>query len=101
MAWWIRTLAIYKFEDPNSDPSTHSNKPGMVSGAPITRVLKKDEAGGLVGLTDCQPRPKGESQVQGTTLSQVDRQRVMEEDTQRSLLPSAHRYMSLDTHTHT
>lgn len=26
MAWWIRTLAICKFEDPNSDPSTHANK---------------------------------------------------------------------------
>lgn len=39
MAWWIRMLAIYKFEDPNSDPSTHSNKPGVVSGAPVTPVL--------------------------------------------------------------
>lgn len=39
MAWWIRTLAICKFEDPNSDPSTHANKSGMVSGTPVTPVL--------------------------------------------------------------
>lgn len=48
MAQQIRTLAIYKFEGPNSDPSTHCIKPGMVPGSPVTLTLWKAEAGGSV-----------------------------------------------------
>lgn len=72
-------VATYKVEGPNSDLSTHSNKPCMVSGAAVSLNLWKDEAGGSLGLAGCQPCHKGGFQVQGETLSQVNRQKVMED----------------------